>query len=411
MDPQHQSIRFVSGTVTSPQGFVASGIHCGIRKNKNKRDLALIYCKTSCHTAAVYTKNLIQGAPLIVTRQHLRDGKARAILCNSGNANACTADGLDKAQHMSAALAKKLDMDPEDVIVASTGIIGQSLPIEPITTHIDPLIVGLSTTGGHHAAQAIMTTDTFTKEAAVELMLGGQRVVLGGMCKGSGMIHPNMATMLCFITTDASLPSAMLQKALHSAMDRSFHMLSVDGDCSTNDMVTLMASGMVKHTPFDEHSQDFELFCEALTRLCQHLAKMIAKDGEGASKLLICQVSSAVSEHDAALLAKAVIRSNLLKAAMFSADANWGRILSALDASGANIDPQNIRVSLRSSSGLVHVCHQGTGIDFCEEQAKHVLKDDEIHILVQLDEGSFYAEAYGCDLTHDYVTINGAYRT
>ncbi|HJI56989.1 MAG: bifunctional glutamate N-acetyltransferase/amino-acid acetyltransferase ArgJ [Pseudoruminococcus massiliensis] len=405
------SIKFVDGSVTAPKGFVASGVHCGIRKNKNKRDLALIYCEKPCTAAAIYTTNLVKSAPILVTRANLENGTAQAVICNSGNANTCNSDGVEVAEKTCALVAKALNIDAKDVIVGSTGVIGQKLPIEPIANSIPELVSALSKEGATNAAEAIMTTDLVKKEYAVETEIGGKTVYIGGIAKGSGMIHPNMATMLCFITTDAAISADMLKIAVKTVADKSFNMVSVDGDTSTNDTLAVMASGLAGNAEITEQNEDYNIFVEALTILCRKLSKEMAKDGEGASKLLVCKVSGAKTEKDAKGVAKSVVCSSLLKAAMFGSDANWGRVLCAIGYSGCDVDINKVDVSFASKAGKVDVCKNGAGIDFSEELAKTVLTEDEIDIVVELNDGNGVAEAYGCDLTYEYVKINGDYRS
>lgn len=405
------SIKFVDGSVTAPQGFTASGVHCGIRKNKNKRDLALIYCEKPCTAAAVYTTNLVKSAPILVTRANLENGTAQAVICNSGNANTCNSDGIEVAEKTCDLIAKALNIDAKDVIVGSTGVIGQKLPIEPIADSIPELVSALSKEGATNAAEAIMTTDLVKKEYAVETEIGGKTVRIGGIAKGSGMIHPNMATMLCFVTTDAAISADMLKIAVKTVADKSFNMVSVDGDTSTNDTLSVMASGLAGNAEITEQNDDYNIFVEALTVLCRKLSKEMAKDGEGASKLLICKVSGAKTESDAKGVAKSVVCSSLLKAAMFGSDANWGRVLCAIGYSGCDVDINKVDVSFASKAGKVDVCKNGAGIDFSEELAKTILIEDEIDIIVELNDGNGVAEAYGCDLTYEYVKINGDYRS
>lgn len=405
------SIKFVDGSVTAPQGFTASGVHCGIRKNKNKRDLALIYCEKPCTAAAVYTTNLVKSAPILVTRANLENGTAQAVICNSGNANTCNSDGIEVAEKTCDLIAKALNIDAKDVIVGSTGVIGQKLPIEPIADSIPELVSALSKEGATNAAEAIMTTDLVKKEYAVETEIGEKTVRIGGIAKGSGMIHPNMATMLCFVTTDAAISADMLKIAVKTVADKSFNMVSVDGDTSTNDTLSVMASGLAGNAEITEQNDDYNIFVEALTVLCRKLSKEMAKDGEGASKLLICKVSGAKTEADAKGVAKSVVCSSLLKAAMFGSDANWGRVLCAIGYSGCDVDINKVDVSFASKAGKVDVCKNGAGIDFSEELAKTILIEDEIDIIVELNDGNGVAEAYGCDLTYEYVKINGDYRS
>ena len=405
------SYKFIEGGVTAPSGFKASGVHCGIRKNKNKKDLALIYSDKICSSAGVYTTNLVKGAPIIVTQKNLSDGKAQAIICNSGNANTCNADGIEKAERMCELTAKALGIRNEDIIVASTGVIGQVLPIEPIENSIDELVSLLSKDGSADAAEAIMTTDTIKKEAAVEFTIDGKTAKMGAIAKGSGMIHPNMATMLSFITTDAAISPKMIKEALTEAVSVSYNLVSVDGDTSTNDTLTIMASGTAGNKEITEKNKDYYIFLEALTAICKKMAKLLAGDGEGATKLLISKVSNAKTDKDAKGIAKSVICSSLLKAAMFGADANWGRVLCAIGYSGCDVDINKVDVGFSSENGTVEVCKNGSGIDFSEEIAKKVLSAKEIDININLNDGESYAEAYGCDLTYEYVKINGDYRT
>lgn len=407
------NIQFIPGGVTAPKGFSASGIHCGIRKNKSKKDLAMIFSSVECNAAAVYTQNLVCGAPVTVTRENIADGKARAVICNSGIANTCNADGIEKAQGMCDIAAKALNIDSKDVIVASTGVIGQPLDLEPVAAHIDELVSALTDDedGSDNAAQAIMTTDTCKKERAVTVTLGGKECTIGAISKGSGMIHPNMATMLCFITTDASISAEMLKKALTYVVGDSFNMLSVDGDTSTNDTVSIMASGLAGNEEITADGEDFEAFKTALRTLCIQVAREMARDGEGATKLVVCSVKGAKDIPTAKTVAKSVICSALVKSAMFGADANWGRVLCAMGYAGADIDVHKADVSFTSPAGEVEVCKNGAGIEFSEELAKKVLTEDEITVNVILRDGEASAEAFGCDLTYDYVKINGDYRT
>ena len=400
------------GGVTAPKGFRANGIHCGIRKNKDKKDLMLIVSDVLCDAAAVYTQNLVCGAPVTVTRENLKNGKARAVICNSGIANTCNSDGVEKAEAMCALTEQYTGIPADDVVVASTGVIGQPIDLEPIQSGMQTLVDGLNENGSSAAAQAIMTTDTVKKEIAVSVELsGGKTCTLGAIAKGSGMIHPNMATMLSFITTDANISAEMLQKALRWCVTRSYNMLSVDGDTSTNDTVAILANGLCGNTRMETENEDYAVFCRALFKICNHVVRMLAKDGEGATKLVVCEVVGAADEETARICAKSVIRSPLVKTAMFGSDANWGRVLCALGYAGAAIDVSKIDVSFRSRKGTVPVCKNGAGIEFSEEKAKEVLLEDEIEILVDLNSGDAEATAYGCDLTYDYVKINGDYRT
>ena len=403
--------KFIDGSVTAAKGFTASGIHCGIRKNKSKRDLALIFCEKKCTAAAVYTTNLVKSSPITVTKKNLENGFAQAVIVNSGNANTCNADGMEKAQLMCSLTAEKLGISADDIIVGSTGVIGQILPIEPIAEGMAQLVSELSKDGSSNAAEAIMTTDTVPKEVAVETTVGGKTVRVGGISKGSGMIHPNMATMLCFVTTDAAVSAQMLQKAVKTAADLTFNMISIDGDTSTNDTLSVMASGLAGNDEITSEGEHYTAFLEALTAVCRELARLMAKDGEGATKLLTCKVSGAKTEKDAKGVAKSVICSSLLKAAMFGADANWGRVLCAIGYSGCDVDVDKVDVSFASKAGSIDVCKNGAGIDFSEELAKTILTEDEIDIIVELNDGEGSAEAFGCDLTYEYVKINGDYRT
>ena len=404
-------MKMIEGGVTAAQGFVAGGIHCGVRKNKSKPDLAMIYSEKPCAAAAVYTQNLVKGAPILVTQKNIADGAAKAVICNSGNANTCNADGEEKAQAMCHLTAQALGIAPQDVVVASTGVIGQVLPIEPIQAGIPELVKALSADGSHAAATAIMTTDTIAKEAAAEVEIGGKTVKVGGISKGSGMIHPNMATMLCFVTTDCAISPAMLDKAIHQVTEKTFNMISVDGDTSTNDTFAILANGAAGNPEITAPGPDYDAFAQALEAVCRQLSKLMARDGEGATKLLICRVDGAMDLAMARTVAKSVICSTLFKAAMFGADANWGRVLCAIGYSGAAVDVNKIDVSFRSAKGQVDVCQNGAGIPFSEEKASQVLSEHEIEILVHLHLGEASAEAYGCDLTYDYVKINGDYRT
>ena len=404
-------MELITGGVCAAKGFKANGIHCGIRHNRAKRDLALIVSDVPATAAAVYTTNLVKGAPLTVTKKHLADGKAQAIICNSGNANTCNANGIEIAEGMSALVQQTTGIRAEDVVVASTGVIGQPLSLEPIEKGMASLSAGLSYDGGNAAAEAIMTTDTFSKEVAVSFTLGGKKCSMGGIAKGSGMIHPNMATMLVFITTDAAISSQMLQKALSHDITNTFNMLSIDGDTSTNDMVVVLSNGVAGNPEIQAEGEDFNTFMQALNTITIQLCRLIAADGEGATKLLECHATGADTLEAAKKSAKSVICSSLLKAAMFGADANWGRVLCAIGYSGAEVDVNKIGVSFKSAAGQVEVCRNGSGVPFSEEVAKQVLLEKEIEILVSLGDGPYSASAWGCDLTYDYVKINGDYRT
>ena len=404
-------MKLIDGGICAAKGYKAAGVHCGIRKNHSKKDLSLILSEVPASAAAVYTTNLVKGAPLTVTKAHLENGVARAVICNSGNANTCNANGLEIAEQMCALAGQALSIAPEDVVVASTGVIGQPLDIAPIAAGIPELAEHLSTEGSAEAAEGIMTTDTVLKEVAVEFELGGRTCRLGGIAKGSGMIHPNMATMLVFLTTDAAIAPAMLKKALSTDIQATFNMLSIDGDTSTNDMVTVLANGLAGNPEITAEGDDFNAFMAALNTVTVHLCRMIAGDGEGATKLLECVVTGAADIQTARAVAKSVVCSSLLKAAMFGADANWGRVLCAIGYSGADVDVNRVDVAFKSPKGVIPVCKNGAGIPFSEEKAKEILLEKEIEILVNLNSGETSSTAWGCDLTYDYVKINGDYRT
>ena len=403
-------MKIINGGVCAAKGFAANGIHCGIRKNKTKRDLSLIYSEKLANAAAVYTTNLVKGAPLQVTKSNISNGKAQAVICNSGNANTCNANGIEIATKTCEILGKELGISASDVVVASTGVIGQPLDITPIQNGIPELVEGLGL-NSDLAAEGIMTTDTKMKKIAVEFNVGGKTCKIGGIAKGSGMIHPNMATMLVFITTDCAISSEMLQKALSTDIQTTFNMVSVDGDTSTNDMVVVLANGMAENEEITADGAEFDVFMKALNTVCVDLCRKIAADGEGATKLLECKVSNAESLEIAKVVAKSVVCSSLTKAAMFGADANWGRVLCAIGYSGAKVDVQKIDVCFKSQKGEILVCKNGAGVDFSEEKAKEILLESEIEILVNLNSGNASSTAWGCDLTYDYVKINGDYRT
>ena len=408
------NIKRIEGGVTYPAGCRASGIHCGLRKNKSKKDLALILADKPCNAAAVYTTNKVYGAPITVTREHLKNGMARAAICNSGNANTCNPDGVDKANAMCAALAAQLGIDENDIIIASTGVIGEPLPLEPILSGIPALCdsLGYDAENGYAAASAIMTTDTRLKQIAAETVIDGVKVKIGGMSKGSGMIQPNMATMLCFVTTDANISSEVLQVLLRRVADRTFNMISVDGDTSTNDTFSVMASGLAGNALIENpDSESGKAFEELLEYVCKYLARKMAADGEGASKLLECRVHGCDTLENARILAKSVINSPLVKTAMFGADANWGRILCALGYAGVEFDPHKVDVSFISDAGEINVCKNGGSVGFDEDKAKEILLEDSIVMDVNMNMGNACAAAYGCDLTYEYVRINGDYRS
>ncbi|MBQ9936962.1 MAG: bifunctional ornithine acetyltransferase/N-acetylglutamate synthase [Oscillospiraceae bacterium] len=404
-------MKIIEGGVCAAKGFTANGIHAGIRKNKTKRDLSLILSEVPASSAAVYTTNLVKGAPLKVTRANLLNGIARAVVCNSGNANTCNANGIEIAKEMCQIVADEANIKEEDVIVASTGVIGQPLVIDPIKNGMKELVAGLNKNGSDNAAEGIMTTDTVKKEIAIEFEIDGKTCRMGGIAKGSGMIHPNMATMLVFITTDVKISPEMIKKALSSDIQNTFNMVSVDGDTSTNDMVCILANGMADNSEITSEGKAFDKFMKALNTVTVYLCKMIAGDGEGATKLLECKVSGAKDDKTAKIVAKSVICSSLLKAAMFGADANWGRILCAIGYSGADVDVEKVDVSFKSCKGEILVCKNGAGVDFSEEKAKQILLEKEIEILISLNDKDGKATAWGCDLTYDYVKINGDYRT
>lgn len=400
----------VNGGVTAPKGFLASGIHCGLKKEK--KDLALIYSETICDAAAAYTQNLVKGQPIQVTMEHLQNGKAQAVIINSGNANTCTGEeGKQKAFQMTDFIAKEMDIDKSDVIVASTGVIGVQLPIEKIEAGVPQLVQQMGKEGHVDASNAILTTDIRTKELALTITIGGKEITIGGMAKGSGMIEPNMATMLSFLTTDINIDGALLKEALLATVAKSYNSISVDGDTSTNDMVSVMANGLAGNRRITTKDKDYKSFLEALSYMNIYLSKEIARDGEGATKLIECHVTGATNEVDARKLAKSVIASSLVKTAMFGADANWGRILCALGYAGVEIDVEMLDIEIESSPGSVMVYTNGGGVDFDEILAKEILTCSEVKIKVTLNAGTSSAVAWGCDLSYDYVKINGDYRT
>ena len=404
-------MKIIEGGVCAAKGFLASGVHCGIRKNKEKRDIALIYSEVKATAAAVYTTNKVKGAPLTVTKANIEDGYAQAVICNSGNANTCNANGIEIAEKMCDLVSKELNISSKDVVVASTGVIGQPLNIEPIAKGIPVLKEQLSRDGSKNAAEGIMTTDTRLKELSISFMVDGVECKIGGIAKGSGMIHPNMATMLVFITTDCKISSKMLSKALSTDIQSTFNMVSVDGDTSTNDMVSILANGMAGNEEITCEDEKYDAFMKALNTLTVYLCRKIAGDGEGATKLLECEVTGAKDEKNAKIIAKSVICSSLVKSAMFGSDANWGRVLCAIGYSGAEVDVNKVFVSFKSNKGEIVVCENGAGVDFSEEIAKEILLEEEITIVIKLGDGNGKAVAWGCDLTYDYVRINGDYRT
>ena len=402
----------VNGGICAAKGFKAAGIHCGIRKNKTKRDLALIMSDVKAAAAATYTTNLVKGAPITVTKKNIADGFAQGVICNSGNANTCNANGIEIAEAMCELCEKHTDVKANDIIVASTGVIGQPLDITPIANGMEALVGDLTYDGSLRAAEGIMTTDTRVKEIAYKFNVGGKECTIGGIAKGSGMIHPNMATMLVFITSDVAIKPEILQKALSADVQDSFNMVSVDGDTSTNDMCCVLANGLAGNSVIDSvDSDDYKAFQKALFAVTSYLCRMIARDGEGATRLMEVTVSGAASKDVAKVVAKSVACSSLLKAAIFGADANWGRVLCAIGYSGAELDVNKVGVSFQSKAGTIEVCRNGAGVDFSEEIAKEILLEEEIKILITLDSGDATATAWGCDLTYDYVKINGDYRT
>ncbi len=408
-----EGFTFMEGGVCAAKGFEANGLNCGLNPNKEKNDLGLVFSSVPCNTGAVYTQNKVKGAPILVTKKNLAatGGISKAIIVNSKNANTCNADGEQKADKMCQLAADALGIKKEEVIVASTGVIGQVLPMEPIEAHMDELVKGLTVDGNERAANAIMTTDTVKKEVAVEFTLGGVTCHLGGMAKGSGMIHPNMATTLNFVTTDVAISSELVQKALSEIVKITYNCLSVDGDTSTNDTLTVMANGLAGNALITEENADYETFKEALYIVLMNMTKMLAADGEGATKLLECSVSEAKDLETAITVAKSVICSPLFKCAMFGEDANWGRVLCAIGYADAEFDINKVDVDLASEHGTLQVCRNGAGVEFSEEFAKEVLAADEIFINVSLHDGDVQAKAWGCDLTYDYVKINGDYRS
>lgn len=414
------NFKVIDGGICASKGFKASGIYCGIKRpandtpeTKHKNDICIFVSDTVCNTAAVYTQNKVKGAPILVTKKNLEKSgnKSIAVIANSKNANTCNADGIEKAEAMCELLAKELNVPKEQVIVASTGVIGQILPIEPIKTGIPKLVKELDYNKNIEAATAIMTTDTVKKEYAIEFEIDGIKCHLGGMAKGSGMIHPNMATTLNFITTDCAISSNLLQEALSEIVKVTYNCLSIDGDTSTNDMVSLMANGMADNKEITSHGADFDTFKSALYEVMANLTRMLAKDGEGATKLIECITSGAKDKDTAITVAKSVVCSSLFKAAIFGEDANWGRILCAVGYAQADFDINKVDVDLKSKNGIISVCKNGSGIEFSEEKAAKILSADEIYVLINLNDGSEKATAWGCDLTYDYVKINGDYRT
>lgn len=402
---------FIEGGVCAAKGFSASGINAHIKANSQKNDMALIYCDKLCNAAALYTQNKVKGAPITVTKEHLADGKAQAVIVNSGNANTCNSNGIEIAQGACELTAKALGISVNDVIVASTGVIGQKMSLEPFERCIPELAKSLSVNGYNDACTAIMTTDTRQKQFAVEFTLDGKTCHIGGMSKGSGMINPNMATMLAFITTDVKISSEMLYQALKQINAITYNMVSVDGDTSTNDMVTLLSSGYAENKEITKFDEDYNIFIYALHAVMMNLARETARDGEGATKLITCVVNNADTEETAKAVALSVINSALLKAAISAADANWGRVLCAMGYAEADYDVTKVSVDFASKAGQVRVCENGFGVDFSEDEAYKILSEDEVIILIDLNSGDNPAVAWGCDLTYDYVKINAEYRS
>ena len=403
---------FVDGGVCAAEGFTAGGVIAGIKAgNTTKRDLAMIYCAERCRTAALFTSNKVKGAPIIVSKEHLKDGYAQAVIVNSGNANTCNPDGVEIAETMCELTAQALDIDAEDVLVGSTGVIGEKLDIKPIRIMIPTLTKSLSKKNSSDAVEAIMTTDTRKKEVAVEFEMNGRKCHVGGMSKGSGMINPNMATMLAFITTDVCIAQELLQKALRKVNDITYNMVCVDGDTSTNDTIFLMSSGLAKNKEIIAEDKSYEVFENALYSVMMNLARETARDGEGATKLIECIVNNAPNEKAARAIAKSVISSSLVKAALFAADANWGRISCAVGYADADFNVDKLSIEIASAKGKMTVCVDNAGISFSEDVAKEILSEDEIKILIDLHDGTHSAVAWGCDLTFDYVKINAEYRS
>lgn len=402
-------MKIIEGGVCAAKGFKAGALHCGIRKSQTKKDLAMIRSDCLCNAAAVYTKNQVKAAPVLLTKEHLADGKAQAVIINSGNANACAPFGMEHARRQGLAAARALEVEEGNVVVASTGIIGQTLPVEAIEAHAAEMEMKYDNSLA--AAEAIMTTDTKIKTFAVEFEAGGTLCHMGGICKGSGMIHPNMGTMLCFITTDCAISANMMKKALLFYVDKTFNRVTVDGDTSTNDMCVVMANGMAGNKEITEENESYDVYCEALHAVMKDLARKIAGDGEGASRLITCTVTGAEDEAKAEILAKSIASSSLTKAAMFGSDANWGRVLCAMGYSGVSFDTKAVQIEFASAEGCIAVCENGQGLDFDEALAKKILNQDEVEIRVSLKEGCGTATCWGCDLTYDYVRINGDYRS
>lgn len=410
----YDGYEYIDGGVCAAKGFKANGLYSGIKENPSKKfDLCLVVSDVLCNAAGVFTQNKVQAAPVTVAKAHLAQtgGKAQAFILNSKNANACNPDGLEKSEKMCTLAAERLCIPSEQVLIAQTGVIGQTMPIEPVENNIDSLVYGLSYDGNEKAAVAIMTTDTVKKEVAVEFTLDGKTCRVGGMGKGSGMICPNMATTLNVITTDCAVSSEMLQKALSDVVKVTYNCLYIDGDQSTNDTCAVMANGLAGNALIDSENEDYAVFRQALYIVMSNITKMLAKDGEGATKLLECNVSGAKTEKDALAIAKSVIASDLFKCAMFGEDANVGRVACAIGYADADFDITKFCVNLSSSKGCVEFFKDGAIMPFSEEEAAVMLSDDEIKINITLADGDAKATAWGCDLTYDYVKINGDYRT
>ena len=406
-------LKEISGGVCAAKGFKAAGVHCGVKASSSpdKNDLALILSEQECTAAATYTLNRVKAAPLYVTMSHLEDGVAWGVVANSGNANACCPMSHENAEAMCVAAAAATGREPHDFAVASTGVIGQTINIAAIEAGMPVVAAALNDNGSDSAANAIMTTDTVKKEIAVSVEIGGKEVKIGAICKGSGMIHPNMGTMLAFITTDCAITHEMLEDALREIVAHTFNRVTVDGDTSTNDTCVVLANGMAGNELIEWKDENYDVFKDALTYVCRHLSRAIAADGEGATKLVTCKMYNSRNEESAERLAKAVVGSSLVKAAMFGADANWGRVLCAMGYSKAPFRPEYVDVSFQSQAGEIMVCKHGEQLNFDEDQAKKILSEKEVVIAVNLNEGAHEAECWGCDLTYDYVRINGDYRT
>ena len=404
-------IKFTDGGVTAPKGFTANGIHCGIRKSKDKKDLALIFCEKECDTAAVYTQNLVCGAPITVTKNNISNGKARAVVCNSGIANTCNADGIEKAEGMCEITANALGISKSDIIVASTGVIGQPLDLEPVKNGINELVSGLNKNGSDSAANAIMTTDTVKKEFACEFTLGGKSCHIGAISKGSGMIHPNMATTLNFLTSDVAITPELIQKALSDVVKVTYNCLSVDGDTSTNDTCLVLCNGLAENPVITEEDEDGKEFKAALAYVMEYLAKQIAGDGEGCTRLFEVTCNGAATKEDAKIISKSVVCSTLTKAAVFGKDANWGRILCAMGYSGVTFDPEKVDLFFESAAGRMQIIKDGVAVDYSEEEATKILSEPAVTAIADIKMGDAEATAWGCDLTYDYVKINADYRS